>query len=99
KRLEEICRSLATAAESPNAEVALRAGKTLSYVSDPVAVPYLAEVLCKSDFAQVLAVQGLARIRTPEALKILRSHLDTKDPALKAGIEGALSGPPGAVMD
>ncbi|MGH9432520.1 MAG: HEAT repeat domain-containing protein [Terriglobia bacterium] len=99
KTLEEICRALTAAAVSPNAEAALRAGRTLSYVSDPIAVPFLGEVLRNSDFAQLLAAQGLGRIRTPEALRILRSRLNTEDPGLKAVIEGALSGHPGAVMD
>lgn len=98
-KLARVCRSLAEGAESPSAEVALQMGKTLSYISDPVAVPFLGEVLRKSDFARDLAVQGLARIRTPQALKILRYNLDTKDPTLRAIIESALIGPPGSVMD
>jgi hypothetical protein len=98
-RLAQLCRTLAGRAESGNAGTALSAGKILSYVIDPVAVPYLADVLRNSDFARNSAVQGLGRIRTSEALSILRSNLNIEDPALKAAIERALDGTSGSVMD
>ncbi len=37
-----------------------------------------------------LALTGLARIATPEAVQILKSHLDANEPTLKCQIEVAL---------
>jgi hypothetical protein len=95
ERLKETCENLAAAAvapDSPHAGQAAEAAFTLSYVVDPIAVPYLARVLKEGAMAaRENAVRGLARVGTADAVEILRSNLTTTDPALKVQIESALS--------
>jgi len=77
KRLETICRDLAKAAAGyGNYEELREAATTLSYIDDPVAVPYLGQVLGYDNFVSEIAVAGLVRIGSPEALKILKSKRD-----------------------
>ena len=56
----------------------LEAGEILSYVDDPVAVPFLAEVVRKSWGASYLGVEGLARIHSIPAIEAMIDLL--KDP-------------------
>jgi len=93
EKLREICAKLAETAVSVNSpEAAADASLALSYVVDPVAVPFLAKVLKEGEAAaQVNAVRGLTRIGSQEALAALKSNLATAGPDLKAKIESALS--------
>ncbi len=97
--LKETCAKLADAAVSETvSDAAADASLALSYVSDPVAVPFLAKVLREGPAAaRPNAVRGLTRVGTREAQEALRSKLPTADPELKARIESALTlFPPGS---
>ena len=93
ERLRETCAKLADAAlAATEDDAAADASLALSYVLDPVAVPFLARILKDGPtLAQANAVRGLARVGNGDAQQALRSNLSTADPQLKAQIESALS--------
>jgi hypothetical protein len=90
KRLKSVCEELTKKAMNLNSQEALRASYALSYVDDPVAVPYLGRVLKESFHGKENAVFGLERIGNPEAVKLLTSNSNTPDPYLRTYIEVAL---------
>ena len=57
---------------------------------DPVAVPYLGQVLAYHNFVSDIAIDGLVRIGSPEALEVLRSNSSTANPDLRSKIEGGI---------
>ena len=73
-----------------NAGEASKAAYALSYVDDPLAVPYLGRVLKESFAGKYAAISGLARIGDPEAVQLLTSYSKTADPEMKLQIENAL---------
>lgn len=79
ERLTKVCADLARQVEqAPNAELAQEPARTLSYVEDPVAVPYLAQVLFSHKLTDHIAIPGLERIGNDDAIKTLLSALDDK---------------------
>lgn len=92
-KLRATCEKLAEAAlGTADAEAASDASLTLSYVVDPMAVPFQARVLKEgSAAARANAVQGLTKIGNREAQDALRAGLATADADLKAKIESALT--------
>jgi hypothetical protein len=90
KRLKGVCEELTKGAVDVNAWEASKAAFALSYVNDPLAVPYLGRVLKESVPGQYDAISGLMRIGTPEAVQLLTSYSTTADPELKLQIENAL---------
>lgn len=91
KRLRAVCERLVKAAVNwEYDDNATAAAHALSYVEDPVAIPYLAELLATRQEIASHAIAGLKRIRTPEAVKALKAHLGTSDLALRSQIEAAL---------
>jgi hypothetical protein len=93
ERLKEACAKLAAAALDPGAgEAATTSSFALSYVTDPVAVTYLARILKEgSPAAREDAIHGLARVGTSEAVEVLKSNLATADSQLRTQIQSALS--------
>ncbi len=90
-RLSEVCQGLVEGALTPSdygqrAESAL----ALSYMLDPVAIPYLGRV-AKDPQVGRLAVLGLARIANLEGMERVISGLDPRDPQLEASIRSALN--------
>jgi len=76
-RLREICARLAEEAEAaPNVAGARAPALALSYVEDPIAVPYLDHLLRSHSLTYDLAVNGLERIGDNEAVAALLSALD-----------------------
>jgi HEAT repeat protein len=74
---------------APNAQVAQEPALLLSYVEDPIAVPYLSQLLDAHKLVEKIAVSGLERIGDEESVKILILALssgygDTSDLALQA---------------
>jgi hypothetical protein len=55
----------------PSYEVAAERALALSYVNDPVAVPYLKRVLLANKSVEVFAINGLRRVATPDAVQVL----------------------------
>jgi hypothetical protein len=79
QRLTKVCTDLARQVEeAPNAEAAQEPALVLSYVEDPIAVPYLAQVLSSHKLTDHLVIPGLERIGSDDAIKALLSALDDK---------------------
>lgn len=76
-RLAKICAELARQVEtSANADAAQEPARTLSYVDDPIAVPYLARVLSTNTLTYSRAIAGLERIGNVDAVETLLSVVD-----------------------
>lgn len=89
-RLKVVCKKLTEGAMNVNAWEASKAAFALSYVDDPLAVPYLGRVLKESFAGKEAAISGLARIGNPEAVQILTSYYTKAEPTLKPVIDNAL---------
>ena len=91
-RLTEVCTSLAETAIRGSTYVEARdAALALSYVRDPVAVPFLARTLRESKLVRSEAADGLARIATPEAVEVLNASSNSSDNELNAIARSALA--------
>jgi len=78
-RLNKICADLEQQAEiATTVEAAQFPALALSYVNDPVAVPYLARLLSAHTLAYATAVTGLERIGNDDAAEVLLSALNEK---------------------
>jgi non-ribosomal peptide synthetase component F len=76
-RLSKICEELEKQAEgAQTAEAARYPTLALSYVEDPIAVPYLARLLSSHALLSDTAVVGLARIGNDAAIEVLLSALN-----------------------
>ena len=90
-RLAGVCQSLLDLAlRSADYRVSSGAAIDLSYIRDPIAVPYLSVLLAADKPVSSTAVAGLRRIATPEAVAVLTANLNARDPALRAQIRTAL---------
>ena len=84
-RLQGICRDLEQKVQEANSyDAAVGPAEALSYVGDPVAIPYLARLLEAGKLLETQAIQGLERLATSSAVNVLISHLmspsqDTRD--------------------
>lgn len=90
QRLEEVCERLTRTAMLTNAEAALDAARSLSYVEDPVAVPFLARLTRQGPFVAVargIALHGLARIARVEGVENVVSRLSPEDRKLEPEIK------------
>jgi len=71
-RLQSLCDHLSKQIESADSyERASNAALELSYVTDPVAVPYLERVLISGKMVEKAVVEGLERIADESAIRIL----------------------------
>ena len=76
ERLTKICSDLAEQVKlAPNAQVAQEPALLLSYVEDPIAVPFLSQLLGAHKLVEGSAVSGLERIGSEDAVKVLISAL------------------------
>lgn len=93
EKLKAMCEKLTEAAlKDSDAEAAAASSLALSYIQDPMAVPFQAKVLAEgSAAARSNAVVGLTKIGNREAEAALKAGLATADPDLKAKIESALT--------
>lgn len=74
--LQKRCEEIFSKADDPSSyERAAGAARALSYVEDPVAVPYLQRLLSPNRLVAPIAISGLERIGTPEAVRALASAL------------------------
>ena len=72
KRLRAVCEKLeATIETAGSARVALDAARALSYVSDPIAVSYIRQVLSQTTRVDHILIDSLARIGNTEARQVL----------------------------
>jgi hypothetical protein len=90
KRLEKTCEALAQQAISARGDESRQAAEALSWVTLPLAVPYLAQVLNAGAAGSSLAVDGLARIGGAEAASILINAFDKADPFARLSIKNHL---------
>jgi hypothetical protein len=90
KRLEAVCDRLAEAAISPDAAKALEAAAALSYVVDPIAVPFLAKVTRRDELLRYAAVEGLGRVADAYGLDAVLSALGPDRAALERDVRAAL---------
>ena len=71
------CEALASGVEASSShERSAENALTLSYVNDPVAVPYLARSLMANKLVEPIAIAGLERIATPGAVRALGPALN-----------------------
>lgn len=78
--LRRICQELADSVLSTqDVSAQLNAARTLSYVTDPLAVSYVMNVLAVTDVAQSLLIPGLVRIGTPHARAALSELAQSGD--------------------
>lgn len=77
KRLNRICADLEQQAEmATTVQAAQFPTLALSYVNDPIAVPYLAQLLSRHTLSYQFAVDGLERIGGQDAVEALLSALN-----------------------
>jgi len=91
-KLTKVCEELTRMAVDPaaSAEKATEAAAALAYVRDPVAVPFLAELLDDGPFSKPYAIYGLGRIGDIEAVETLIGALKIEDLELRSLIRRAL---------
>ncbi len=78
-KLDKVCGSLGKdIASASSYQRAAEAALALSYVRDPVAVPYLERVLRSGHLVERMAVEGLEQIGNREAVQVLVSSLKTR---------------------
>jgi hypothetical protein len=80
ERLKEVCDVfIKQVLNSTSFEEASTAAIFLSYVTDEVAVPYLAQALTLNKMVETFAIDGLERIGNEEAVSLLISTLNMRD--------------------
>ncbi len=90
-RLESACADLAKRIKSaPSASAALAAAEALSKVDDPIAVPFLVEVLGRKNFAPLM-IGALAHMKTDAALNALTSAAHSNDQETSSLARSALA--------
>lgn len=78
-RLDKVCAELSGQVENASTIAAVRLPMLeLSFVDDPIAVPYLARVLSNHALSSELAIPGLERIGNDEAIEVLLTALNSK---------------------
>jgi hypothetical protein len=76
-QLEKVCAELADQVEAARSvEAAAFPALELSYVEDPIAVPYLARVMRSHSLAYDRAIPGLERIGNDDAIEVLLSAIN-----------------------
>jgi hypothetical protein len=80
-----------TAIGGPTLEDKMEAAKTLSYVLDPLAVSSLVRVLQQSPIVAHYAVDGLGRIRNPEAIDALTAARDYLNEEIRTAVRYTLA--------
>src|SRR5207302_980034 len=75
-RLTQVCASLVeNVVGASSYQAAANATRALSYVQDPVAVPYLERTLHSGHLVEQIAIEGLERIGNTKAVQTLISAL------------------------
>ena len=62
----------------------------LGYIKDPVAVPYLEQLMTGSKLVEQVAIEGLGRINTRESVEVLIRGLNMPNQELVASVKAAL---------
>lgn len=94
KRLVKACAALAQAAMQTNAQTALDAARSLSYVDDLAAIPFLVRLTRQGPFAKVtgnIAKHGMLRIARTEGVEAVVSRLGPEDRSLATEIRAEMA--------
>lgn len=79
ERLQKICADLAEQVKlAPNAQAAQEPAFLLSYVADPIAIPYLKQLLDAHKLVENAAISGLERIGSEDSVNVLISALSSR---------------------
>lgn len=90
ERLRNVCEELATLIETTlSIEMAFEAAEALSYIADPIAVPYLERALRSGKQVESRAIEGLIRIGNLDAAEVLLSVLSESDAQASADVRTA----------
>jgi hypothetical protein len=90
-RLNQLCAELARRiGEGKGYEEAAEPALDLSYVRDPIAVPYLSEAIRGGNLVESILIPGLERIGNDDAVEALISTLDLPKPDIVTIAHGAL---------
>ena len=91
-RLQRMCGDLADlAAHASSRVVALESADVLSYIVDPVAVPFLAGLLQPNMWFEQQAVRGLGRIADGPSVEVLTANLSSPSEDARVLARGALT--------
>lgn len=83
-RLERVCTDLAAqVAAADSYDKAAEATRALGYIRDPLAVPYLEKALASGQLVEQIAVAGLERNGSNEAVEALLSAMNTQPGEIK----------------
>lgn len=90
-RLEKVCAALAKeVAAAANAAAAQEPARRLSYIDDPLAIPYLTRLLDYNKLTDHFVVAGLERIDTDDAVRALLAVLSSRQEDRERLSRGAL---------
>ena len=90
-RLRNVCQRLTESAlMADSLDARSQAALTLSYVQDPIAVPFLRQILTGGKLVQHYAAEGLGRVGSDEAADALLASLTIRDPEVRPAILSAL---------
>lgn len=91
-RLEKLSSALLERIKHANSyEAAVEGALELSYINDPVAVPYLEKALASAKGVAPTTISGLERMASGEAVRALASALKDTDPEVSQMARSALS--------
>ncbi len=91
-KLGEVCDALFNQMmTSDTYEQVSESAVALSFIKDPVAVPYLERMLKTDKMVELIAIQGLARINDREAVEVLINALKLQKPEITTSAQYALS--------
>ena len=81
EKLKQVCAVLLKRLNaSASYDEAAEAANELSYIKDPIAIPYLKEALMSKQMVELIAVKGLERIGSSEAIEALASAQKSQSP-------------------
>jgi hypothetical protein len=94
-KLREVCdaffNQIMTSDTSDTYEQVNESAVALSFIKDPVAIPYLERMLKTDRMVELIAIQGLARINDREAVEVLINALILQKPDITASARYTLS--------
>lgn len=91
KHLEEVCNALSQKVEgAASYQRAADAALALSFVKDPIAVPYLQRVLYAKQLVDSIAIDGLERVGNEDATRVLVDALNRTPPDVAQVVRAAL---------
>lgn len=92
EKLKSVCENfLGQMVTSKSYEQAAESVLAISYVNDPIAVPYLEKAMTSGKLVELIAIEGLSRIANKEAIQSLIKALSLQDPVVGMMTRAALT--------